>query len=107
MAQSLDDKLNFALQAADMPVEQFALLAAAANIPRASKARIYESFRGGKQLDAETAEKLWRLWCRVQALLDRLAPIPVSLKSAATVKTLLDLVEKERLAIIISAVDDK
>jgi hypothetical protein len=43
----------------------------------------------------------------VQALIDACRPIPISLTSAATVKELLDLVEKGRLAIIVSAADEQ
>lgn len=88
----IDDKLNTALQVNDMSVETFAALALSIGIPRASKAKLYEAFRGGKALDAETAAKLWKLWERVQGLIDRAAPFPVALNNVVLIKNLLDAI---------------
>jgi hypothetical protein len=92
---TVDDNLNTALQVHDMPVETFAALALAMGIPRASKAKIYESFRGGKALDAETAERLWKLWSRVEDLVHRAEPFPVSLRNATLIKNLLDAISRD------------
>jgi hypothetical protein len=91
MPHTIDDKLNEGLQLHEMSVETFAALAALYNIPKASKAKLYESFRGGKALDNETALKLWKLWERIEDLVRRAKPFPIALTDAAHVKVLLDV----------------
>jgi len=87
----IDTKLNEGLELHKMPVEQFAALAALYNIPKASKGKLYESFRGGKPLDSATATKLWKLWERVLDLIERAKPFPLALNDAESIKLLLDI----------------
>jgi hypothetical protein len=91
MPHTIDEKLNEGLQLCGMSVEQFAALAALYQIPKASKAKLYESFRGGKALGNETALRLWKLWERIEDLCERAKPFPIALTDASHVKLLLDV----------------
>jgi hypothetical protein len=91
MPETIDDKLNEGLQLRGMSVEQFAALAAIYNIPKASKAKLYESFRGGKALDNETAVSLWKLWEEIEAMCYEALPWPVDLSNAKRVDTCLQI----------------
>ncbi|MGB7729580.1 MAG: hypothetical protein WBL50_16235 [Candidatus Acidiferrum sp.] len=93
MSLSIDHRLNEGLAARGMSVEVFAKLAAINNIPKASKAKLYESFRGGKALDNETALKLWKLWERVERLCEELAPVRIALDDANHIQTVISLFE--------------
>jgi hypothetical protein len=93
MPQTIDQQLNSGLQLRGMSVEVFAKLAVLFDIPKASKAKLYEAFRGGKALDNETALRLWKLWVRVEDLVERAAPFKISLENAESVKITLDLLD--------------
>ena len=91
MAHSIDQKLNDGLQLRGMSVETFAKLAVLFDIPKASKAKLYEAFRGGKALDNETALRLWKLWERIEDLIERAQPFSLSFENAEATKIVLDL----------------
>jgi hypothetical protein len=91
MPHTIDDKLNEGLQLRNMSVETFAALAVIYNIPKASKAKLYEAFRGGKALDNETAVSLWKLWEEVEAMCFEALPWPVDLSNAKRVDTSLQI----------------
>src|SRR5579859_3019099 len=93
MPVTVDDKLNDGLQLHGMSVETFAKLADLFSIPKASKAKLYESFRGGKALDTQTAVKLWKVWEKVADLVQRAKPFPIALDDANHIKLLLDVVD--------------
>lgn len=89
----IDDKLNEGLQINGMSVEHFAALAAHYNVLKASKAKLYESFRGGKALDHDTALTLWQLWLKVLDLIERARPFELGFKNPENTKFLLDLLD--------------
>ena len=89
--ETIDFKLNDGLQLHGMSVEHFAALAVLYRIPKASKAKLYESFRGGKALDNETALKLWKIWEQVERLVERMRPVHVAFNDPEHTKLLIDL----------------
>ena len=93
MPHSIDQKLNEGLQLRGMSVEQFAKLAVLCNVSKASKAKLYEAFRGGKALDNETALRLWGLWERIEDLVHRALPFKVAFTDIENTKFLMDLLK--------------
>jgi len=91
VAYGIDEKLNDGLQLHGVSVEQFAKLATLFGIPKTSRAKLYEAFRGVRALDNETALKLWKLWERVLDIVERAQPFKLDLDDAERVKMILDL----------------
>jgi hypothetical protein len=76
---SSDAQLLEGLGLRDMPVDQFALVAAANGIRGASKTVLNESFRGVRALKNDVAEKLWALWSEIEAMCQEFAPFALDL----------------------------
>jgi hypothetical protein len=93
MSLSIDSKLNEALQVHGVSVEHFAALAALYHIPKCSKAKIYESFRGGKALANETALAAWKLWLKIADLISRAKPLTLSFSNPEHTKTIIELLD--------------
>ena len=91
--EKTDFQLNEGLQLRGCSVEHFAALAVVFGIPKASKAKLYEAFRGGKVLDKETAQRLWELWECIEVLATKVEPFPVPYHDIQSVKLLLDLLK--------------
>jgi len=89
---TIDHKLNEGLQLQGMSVEHFAALASHYDIPKASKAKLYESFRGGKALDNATALRLWRLWGRILDLIERAKPLRLDFSDPEHTFLLLEII---------------
>lgn len=77
------------LERRDMPVSEFAKLAASENISNASKTKLNEYFRGAASMPGYTAERLWSLMKEITDYVDAVA-IPVALTDADKIKRILD-----------------
>jgi len=82
---SIDYKMNEGLLLRQMSVDQFAIVAGKENIPRASKSKLFEAFRGVKALQNETAVLLWALFREIDTMCLEFEPFALDLKDGERV----------------------
>jgi len=77
----IDDRLDEGLVRCGMPVTAFATLAKLNNIEGASAARLFQSFRGEKELPNHTSILLWQLFREIDSLVKTAAPLRLDLSN--------------------------
>jgi hypothetical protein len=78
---TIDDKLDTGLFRCGCPVTTFAALAKLSGIEGASAGRLFQAFRGEKELQSHTSILLWQLFREIDSLVKTAAPLRLDLSN--------------------------
>ncbi len=97
-AFNLMTRLKNGLTLRDMSTDVFGAVATLEGIKHGSKAQLNKAFSDRFVMPGESAQKLWDLWCELEALIDCLLPYRIDLSTAERVHSQLLLFRAATMA---------